>query len=163
MAFRDGQAKRVTKIMQRLRLPRSPFSWVVLLLLTACSDDGSPEQQVRAVIASMEAAAEERDVGELMEHVSANYRDAQGQDRTEASRYARGFLLANQSVHLLTRIESLEFPSPDEARVTLQVGMAGREGEPGSANLTADLKNFDVVLIREDGGWKVSYADWNAH
>jgi hypothetical protein len=149
--------------MRLLTLLRSPFSWVALLLLTACSDDGSPEQQVRAVIESMEVAAEARDVGDLMEHISANYRDAQGQDRTEASRYARGYFIANQSVHLLTRVESLEFPAPDEARVKLQVGMAGRAGAPGQAGLSADLYDFDLALVREDGEWKVSYADWRAH
>jgi hypothetical protein len=149
--------------MRLLTLLRSPFSWVALLLLTACSDDGSPEQQVRAVIESMEVAAEARDVGDLMEHISASYRDAQGQDRTEASRYARGYFIANQSVHLLTRVESLEFPAPDEARVKLQVGMAGRAGAPGQAGLSADLYDFDLALVREDGEWKVSYADWRAH
>ena len=149
--------------MRLFTLLRSPFSWVALLLLTACSDDGSPEQQVRAVIESMEVAAEARDVGDLMEHISANYRDAQGQDRTEASRYARGYFIGNQSVHLLTRVESLEFPAPDEARVKLQVGMAGRAGAPGQAGLSADLYDFDLALVREDGEWKVSYADWRAH
>jgi hypothetical protein len=135
----------------------------VLILLAGCGDDASPEQQVRAVIESMERAAEARDAGDLMEHISATYRDAQGQDRSEASRYARGFFLANQSIHLLTRIESLEFPSPDEARVKVQVGMAGRGGEPGAATLSADLYDFDVALVLEDGEWKVSYADWRAH
>ena len=149
--------------MRLVPLLRSPCSWVVLVLLTACSDDGSPEQQVRAVIDSMEVAAEARDAGDLLEHISVNYRDAQGQDRTEASRYARGYFIANQSVHLLTRIESLEFPAPDEARVKLQVGMAGRAGEPRAANLTADLYDFDLALVLEDGEWKVSYADWRAH
>src|SRR6201999_2200915 len=105
--------------MHRSRLFRPPCFWVALALFAGCSSDGSPEQQVRAVIESMELAAEERDVGDLMEHISVSYRDAQGQDRAEASRYARGYFVANQSVHLLTRIESLEFPSPDEARVKL--------------------------------------------
>ena len=136
---------------------------ISLALLTACDDPGSPEQQVRAVIASMETAAEARDVGDLMEHISASYRDAQGQDRAEASRYARGYFVANQSVHLLTRIESLKFPSPDEARVKLQVGMAGRSGEPGAASLNATLYDFDLALIREGDEWKLSYADWRAH
>jgi hypothetical protein len=150
--------------MHRLFLSRSPCSWVALtLLLAACADEASPEQQVRAVIESMEVAAEARDVGDLMEHISTNYRDAQGQDRTEASRSARGYFIANQSVHLLTRIESLEFPAPDEARVKLQVGMAGRGGEPGAASLNADLYDFDLALIREGGEWKVSHADWRAH
>jgi hypothetical protein len=137
--------------------------WIVSTLLTGCADDASPEQQVRAVIDSMERAAEERDVGDLIEHISASYRDAQGQDRADASRYARGYFLTNQSVHLLTRIQSLEFPSPDEARVKVQVGMAGRGGEPGAGTLSADLYNFDVALVREDGDWKVTYANWHAH
>jgi hypothetical protein len=144
-------------------LPRSPFFWVAFAVLTACSDPASPEQQVRAVIESMETAAEARDVGDLMEHISADYRDAQGRDRTEAVRYARGYFIANQSVHLLTRIESLEFPAPDEARVKLQVGMAGRAGAPGSSSVSTDLYNFDLALIREGDEWKVSYADWHAH
>jgi outer membrane biogenesis lipoprotein LolB len=149
--------------MLRVALLRSPISWVALALLTACSDPASPEQQVRAVIDSMETAAESRDVGDLMEHISANYRDARGQDRAEASRYARGYFIANQSVHLLTRIESLEFPSPDEARVKLQVGMAGRAAAPGGSSVSADLYDFDLALIREGDEWKVSYADWHAH
>ena len=149
--------------MQSLRLPRSPFSWVVLAVLTACSDGASPEQKVRAVIDSMEVAAEARDVGDLMKHLSDNYRDAQGQDRQQAALYARGYFISNQSVHLLTRVERLEFPAPDEARVTLQVGMAGRGGETGQGGLSADLHDFDLVLVREGDEWKVSYADWGAH
>jgi hypothetical protein len=149
--------------MQSPLRSRPLFFWAALALLAGCGGDASPEQQVRSVIESMELAAEERDVSGLMEHISDNYRDAQGQDRTEASRYARGYFIANQSVHLLTRIESLEFPQPDEARVKLQVGMAGRGGETGAGALTADLYNFDVVLVREGGDWKVSYADWRAH
>jgi len=146
--------------MRRPWLPRCPLFWVAFAGLAACADPASPEQQVRAVIESMETAVEARDVGDLMEHISANYRDAQGQDRAEASRYARGYFLANQSVHLLTRIETLEFPAPDEARVKLQVGMAGRAGESG---LTADLYDFELALIREGDEWKLSYADWRAH
>jgi hypothetical protein len=132
-------------------------------LLAACGNDDSPEQQVRSVIDAMEVAAEARDVGDLTQHLSANYRSADGQDRAEASRYARGYFIANQSIHLLTRIESLEFPAPDEARAKLQVGMAGRGGDQGAASLSADLYDFDVALVREDGEWKVSYADWGAH
>ena len=150
--------------MQCRSPPRSPCSWVALaLLLTACSDRASPEQEVRAVIDSMELAAEARDVGDLLEHLSDNYRDALGQDRQQAALYARGYFVTNQSVHLLTRIESLEFPAADQARVKLQVGMAGRGGATGQGDLSADLHDFDLVLVREGSEWKVSYADWGAH
>ena len=154
--------------MQSGRLPRFPrfwpIFWVALVsLLPACSDRPSPEQQVRSIIDAMELAAEARDVGDLMEHLSDNYRDAQGQDRQQAALHARGYFISNQSVHLLTHIESLEFPAADEARVKLQVGMAGRGGETGSGGLSADLHDFDLVLVQEGGEWKVSYADWGAH
>src|SRR5262245_15763033 len=105
-------SQEVHEIMRLSPLLRPPIFWVAFAVLTGCGDPASPEQQVRAVIDSMETAAEARDVGDLMEHISASYRDAQGQDRAAASSYARGYFIANQSVHLLTRIESLEFPSP---------------------------------------------------
>jgi hypothetical protein len=154
--------------MQGVPLLRLPFFWpcfwvALAFLLTSCSDRASPEQEVRAVIDAMEAAAEARDVGDLLEHLSDNYRDAQGQDRQQAALYARGYFVTNQSVHLLTRIESLEFPAADEARVKLQVGMAGRGGATGQSDLSADLHDFDLVLVREGSEWKVSYADWGAH
>src|SRR6185436_19199797 len=129
-------------VKQRAHTLRLAFL-AVLALLPGCSDDASPEQQVRAVIDSMEVAAEARDVGDLMEHVSTAYRSADGLDRAEAGRSIRGYFVVNQSIHLLTRIESLEFPAPDEARVKLQVGMAGRGGQ-GAADLSADLYDFDV-------------------
>jgi hypothetical protein len=149
--------------VEHREIMRLALSCLALALLAGCADDASPEQQVRGVIESMERAAEARDVGDLMEHVSTAYRDAQGQDRAETSRYARGYFIANQSIHLLTRIESLEFPSPDEARVKLQVGMAGRGSDQGTANFGADLYDFDVAFVLEDGEWKVSYASWRAH
>jgi hypothetical protein len=39
--------------------------------------------------------------------------------------------------------------------------MAGRETNSGSAwDLAADVYEFDVTLVREDGDWRVSRADW---
>lgn len=139
-------------------LPKILFAPLVLVLVAACSSADSPETQVRKVIDEMEQAAEDRDVGDLMEHVSASYRDAYGQGPDEASRYLRGYFIANQSIHLLTRINSLEFPTHDEAHANVSVGMVGREDDDGNWNLAAELHDFDVVLRLEDGDWKVRYA-----
>lgn len=131
------------------------------LAAAGCSDPQAPEAQVQAVIDAMETAAESRDVGDLMDHVSKNYRDAYGQGPEEASRYVRGFFLTNQQVHLLTRIDDIEFPSKDEARANVTVGMMSREADGAAAwDLAAELYEFDVGLVREDGDWKVTYADW---
>lgn len=134
-----------------------------VLALTACGGAETPEQQVREVIGQMETAAEARDVGDLMEHLSNSYRDAYGQGADEASRYARGYFIANQSIHLLTRVENIEFPNTEEARATVLVGMVSRDADAGVKagwDLAADLYRFEITLLRESGAWKVSYAEW---
>jgi hypothetical protein len=132
-----------------------------LAALTACGDADSPEQQVRQVIDKMETAAEARDVGEFAQHFSAEYRDADGMSGEDAARYARGYFIANQSIHLLTRVEQIEFPLPDEARARVLVGMVGRDADAaGNWDLAADLYEFKLSLRQEDGEWKVSFAQW---
>jgi len=134
---------------------------LAVLTLGACRSPDSPEAQVRQAVAAMETAAEARDVGDLMELVAEDFRDAYGRGAPELARYVRGYFIANQSIHLLTRIEGLEFPSADEARLRVTVAMVGREAEAASAwNLAADIHDFDVTLRRQDGRWKVTYAQW---
>ena len=134
---------------------------LTVALLASCGDADSPEQQVRRVIDQMETAAEARDVGELVEHFSPDYRDANGMTPEEAARYARGYFMANQSIHLLTRVEQIDFPLPDEARARVLVGMVGRDADAnGNWDLAADLYEFQLALRQEDGDWKVSFAQW---
>lgn len=132
--------------------------FISLALLAACSDSDSPEQQVRAVIEQMEQAAENRDVGELASHLSEEYRDGNGMGAGEAARYARGFFLANQSIHLLTRIEDLTFPTEGEARAQVAVGMLGRDAAD-QWDLAAEVHTFKIALRREDDEWKVSFLE----
>lgn len=155
MAFQVGQAYKVS--MRK----GSTSLFFAVLAASGCSREDTPETQLRAVIADMERAVEARDVGDLMAHISTQYRDELGQGADEASRYARGYFIANQSIHLLTRVESIEFPSAREARAVVTVAMVGREAEAGAAwNLAADLYEFDAAFVREGDDWKVAYAKW---
>ena len=134
--------------------------FISLALLAACGSSGSPEQQVRAVIEQMEQAAENRDIGELASHLSADYRDANGMDAEEVARYARGLFLANQSIHLLTRVEELTFPTEGEARAQVLVGMFGRDAAASDQwDLAAEVHTFKIALRREDDDWKVSFLE----
>jgi hypothetical protein len=129
-----------------------------MLLLSACSDPQSPEAQVRAVIDAMQTAAEARDASDVMDFVASDFRSAEGQDFADMQRYLRGYLLAHPSVHLLTRIDALEFPVAGEARMQLSVGMAGKAVTAGAWDLSADLQQLDLVLRQQQGHWKVVYA-----
>jgi 5'-3' exonuclease len=138
---------------------------IVIGALAGCGDANSPEQQVREAIEKMEVAAEARDVGELMEHLSDDFRDVNGMGPEEAARYARAYFIANQSIHLVTRVERIEFPTDGEARARVTVGMMGREAAAAAAaidmtSLAADLYEFKIALRREDDEWRVTFAEW---
>lgn len=142
------------------RIVLRSLGFLTLATLAACSDKDSPEQQVRAVIEQMEQAAEARDVGDLKAHLSEEYRDANGMGAEEAARYARGYFIANQSIHLLTRIDELTFPTDGEARAQVLVGMVGRDAAAANEwDLAGELRTFKIALRREDGEWKVTFLE----
>jgi hypothetical protein len=127
------------------------------LWLAACGGTPTPEQQVREVIAKGKRAAEERDFGALMRLVSRQYSDDEGRDVETLEKYVRGYLLIHPSIHLLTRIDSIDFPYSDMARVHVTVGsLATGAGE--SLDLAADVQGLDIELVREDGSWRVRRA-----
>ncbi len=135
----------------------APF--LACLALLACANSDSPETQVRRAIDAMEQAAEARDVGDLMDHVADDFRDSYGQDRDQLRRYIQGYFIANQSVHLLVRVDEIEVPAPDEALVRMTVGMVGREADAANAwNLAADIQDFEITMRKDGGDWKVLYA-----
>src|SRR5262245_50139933 len=124
----------------------------VVLLLASCGGAESPEQQVRAVIATAEEAAEARDLSALMDLVSPKYADDEGRTRAELQRYVHGYLIANQSIHLLTRIDRVEFPYRDMARVELTLASLGREASAvTSLDLAGDVEQLAVELQLDDG------------
>jgi hypothetical protein len=140
--------------------------WVALtaclIALGGCGNRSTPEQQVRAVIATGEAAAEKRDLSALMDLVSSRYEDSQGGSAVELTRRLRGYFIVNQSVHLLTRIESIEFPYQDLARVRLTLGTLGRQTTAADTiDLAADVHFVQLELHLERGEWKVTRAEWH--
>ena len=127
-----------------------------VLVAGGCGRPDSPEQQVREVVAAGESAAESRDLAALMELVAEDYLDADGLGREELRNYLRGYLLAHPSISLVTRIESLDFPYRDMARLRLTVGMLGRdEGAGAVLDAAADLHEIELELVLQDGSWRV--------
>ena len=149
------------------QLSRSGSRWAAGLLLAAalalggCAEEATPEARVKAVIAAGEAAAEERDLGGILELVSENYRDDDGAGRDELAQYLRGYLVTHQSVHLLTRIDVIEFPYRDYARVWLTVGTLGREAAGATAfDFAGDVYDVALELALEGDDWRVTRAAW---
>jgi hypothetical protein len=132
--------------------------------LPACAaEPDSPEAQIRALLQQAEAAAEEKNVGALKQLLSESYSDDHGQDRQAVAGLLTFTFLRNQSVHLLTRVRSIEFPEPAQARTTVFVAMAGTPipGIDELPRVRADLYRFDFSLGDEGSGdWRVTRAAW---
>jgi len=129
------------------------------LLVAACGGGESPEAQVREVVATAESAAEARDLSALMDLVSQSYSDDEGRTRDELRHYVHGYLIANQSIHLITRVDRIEFPYRDMARVELTLGSLGREaGEAASFDLAANVEHLALEMQLDDEEWKVTRA-----
>ncbi len=122
----------------------------LVTLLAACGTRSSDEEQVRAVVEEMEKAAEARDTSDVLEHIAANYTDAQGFDRAQLQQFLRGYFLAHPKLELLVTIDSLEFPAE---------GLAQAEITVTSVALDADRARFRVEFRREGSAWQVSRAD----
>jgi hypothetical protein len=134
---------------------------LLAVLLAGCGNRATAEQQVRAVVASGEAAAEQRNLAAIMELVSSRYEDATGGSAVELSRNLRRYFIANPSVHLLVRIEGVEFPYKDMARVRLTIGSLGRQAAGrDTVDLAADVQDVRLELQLERGEWKVTRAAW---
>jgi hypothetical protein len=130
--------------------------------MVACSKTATPEQRVRQFLDHAEQAAEQRDMRTLRGSVSEQYSDADGRDRRMIEGILRLYVLRHESIHLLTQIESIEFPKPGEAHVSIYVAMAARPIANAAqlAAFRADLYRFDLVLTEGDSQWRVRRADW---
>ena len=123
--------------------------FVVVILLSACGSRSSDEEQVRAVIDAAEAAAEERDASDVIEHVTSDYGDTNGFDRAQLQNFLRAYFLAHPKIELLVRIESLEFPVAGLGRARIGV----------SSLPSGDSATLDVEFRQEKGEWRVARAD----
>jgi hypothetical protein len=123
-------------------------------MLTACSSATSDEQQVRALIASAEQAAEARDVGDVLDLVGDHYADAQGNSRDSLRLFLRGYFAAHPKLELVTSVDDLQFPVADLARAHVTV----RGLELGRFDFGRSVA-LDVELRREAGEWRVVRAD----
>lgn len=149
MACRSGGA------ILRARNALVAAAWLV----AACGSGTTPEDEIRALIETAETAAEARDASALRELIADDYRDGGGRGADDIRRYLHGYLIAHQSIRLITRIDAIELEGREVAHAQVTVGMLGRESD-SNWDLAADIQRFDLRLAREDGEWRVTRAGW---
>jgi hypothetical protein len=134
---------------------------MVLLVLSACSRE-TDEDKVRKVITAVQTAAEVKKISAVLDHVSKNYLDPQGNDYNGVKGLLAFYFFRHQKV-------SVYMPNIDivvtgtAAKAQFQAILTGRgTGESAGGILPEALGayNFDVLFKKEDGAWKVTSAQW---
>ena len=141
------------------------LSWILLLLgLVACSGQPeSAETEIRAFVAQAQLAAEERNARNLRALIADDYVDTKGNDHKAIENLIRLHVFRNQSIHVLTRIHTVEFPEPGRALLVVMAALAGRPVAhvDEQAGLNANLYRFDLELIRRGkDDWQIRHAAW---
>jgi hypothetical protein len=124
---------------------------LIAIALTACADKSSDESRVRALIDSVEVAAESRDASDVLEHVADDYADSNGFDKSQLKNFLLGYFLAHPKLELLVDIESLEFPTDGLARAVVIITTV-ELADP-------ERQQLKVELRRSKGEWLVARAD----
>ena len=132
-----------------------------MLLLQACSDDSSPEDQIRRLIDTGVQAAEGRSADQLSELMHINFIDQQGHNPQQLSRLLRAYFFRHKHIYLFTRIDSIEILSENQASVSLYVAMAGSviSDVDALSSLSARIYLFELQLVKQDD-WLVRHASY---
>jgi hypothetical protein len=135
----------------------------VVLQLSACGEEDSPEAQVRHYLAEAESAVEGREIIRVQGLISEHYADTAKRSRQDLVRLVGGYFLRHKSIHLLTRIERLQIKEAGEAEVVLYVAMAGSpiKGAEQLPGIQVDLHRFELLLGQDaSGAWQLLNANW---
>jgi len=146
-----------------MRVTNRTLAWLLALAAgcvagaTACAAPESPESQVRAALAQLEAASEAGDVAAFGELVSDAYQDALGHDKQQLRDFVRFQVLRSPGGReVLLRVRSVQLTSARTASVMLHAGLAGA----GDGALRGDAYAIDLDLALEDDLWRVTWAQW---
>ncbi|MBT5219303.1 MAG: hypothetical protein HOI35_05940 [Woeseia sp.] len=131
----------------------------LLLIVAACGGPpGTPEDVLRTWVTNGEVAAEEKNRSELLNMISKNYVDARGNDRKQIGDLLRIYFFRQNSLALLTSIDSIEVSGETAATVTLTIGMAGTKD--AGLGISADAYKFEFELVKPDEDWLLIGARW---
>jgi len=131
------------------------------LLMQACSDDLSPEDEIRQYIEKGVQAGEDRSADDLSELIHPDYIDHKGYNRTQLGKLLRVYFFRHKNIHLFTRIDEIEMLGENRAIAHLHVAMAGTVISDVTAlsSLSARIYRFELQLVKQEQ-WLLGYARW---
>ncbi len=123
----------------------------------------SPEDEVRALVASAVDAAQRRDVAGVTDVLAEDFRGPQGTSRQEARQLVLGHLMRSQgALVVLNPLLDVTVAGPDRASFQgtfiFARGPVADGHQPGDG---ASRYELSATLARRDGRWVITAASWD--
>ena len=130
----------------------------VVVLSVACSKPEGPEAAIRAVIDAMEEAAEDGDIGGIMEHLAEDYSDSDSNDKASLRGILFMQLQRSGGVSVTKRIDSITV-AEDATAAESVVFAALADGPITSGSTRSDVWRFDLQFRLDGRDWLVTRVD----
>ena len=131
----------------------------MLFLATACREEKDP---LRRTLDGIVKAAQERSAESVIQNLTADFRDGEGEDVAGVAATLRRCFAAYESIDV--KIRDLEISrAPESARVGFVAEMSGRPRKIAGLDRffpSAAAYRFDLRLVPEADRWKVAFAAW---
>jgi len=138
--------------------------WVLVLplVLGACSKGPTPEDEVRAVIATVRDAADKGDLDVLGAHIADRYTDHQGSDKERVLHMVGNRTRRHRNRYVYIKVRNVEIRDDGKAKVIALAGLAGGpvDEDKRPVEVTANLLRFRLVMARSETTWQVERAEW---
>lgn len=130
---------------------------VLAIALGGCSDE-SPEQAVRAQVATLQAAIDARDAGDIEALLAEDFVGNDGLDRRGARQLAAAVFLRHRQVAAKVGPVSVELRGEGDAIARFSVLATGGSG--GLLPEQGQVYQFETGWRLVDGEWKLLSASW---
>jgi hypothetical protein len=130
---------------------------VLLVALCACTRT-TPEQRLRDTVASLQAAIQARDAGDIREVLAEDFVGPGGVDREGAVRMAQAMFLRHREIGVTMAGPLQVRMQPGHASVRFEAALTGGSGSilPDAAR----LYSVETGWRLDDGNWRLTSADW---
>jgi ketosteroid isomerase-like protein len=130
---------------------------VLAIALGGCSND-SPEQAVRAQVATLQAAIDARDAGDIEDLLAEDFVGNEGLDRRGARQLAAAMFLRHRQVAAKVGPVSVELRGEGDAIARFSV--LATSGSGGLLPEQGQVYQFETGWRLVDGEWKLLSANW---
>lgn len=135
---------------------------ITSVILSGCHNKNE-QDKIKEVITSVQKSAENKDIKEILSHVSKNYRDPQGYDYAGIKDLLIVYFFRHPKISVF--ITNLTIVVSDSsARSTFQAVLSGGNKLESPRDVFPEALGayrFDVTFSNESGIWKVISAKWN--